>query len=135
MAKQTNSVADWRELAERDIAVAEHLAATMHPTPTSIIAFLCQQAVEKYLKGALVVFGEEPPYIHDLEELCVRAEKHRPSFGMIFSLCSVITHFAVQSRYDKGLDLSEADMQIVLRHAQAIREFLQKEVPELFLTI
>jgi HEPN domain-containing protein len=135
MAKQTNSVADWRDLADRDMAVAEHLAVNMHPVPTAIIAFLCQQATEKYLKGALVVFGEEPPYIHDLEELCARAKKHRPSFGTIFTLCSVITHFAVLPRYDKGLDLSEADMRIVLHHARSIRDFLQKEVPELFLTI
>jgi HEPN domain-containing protein len=135
MAKYKNSVAGWRELADRDMAVAEYLAATMHPVPTEIIAFHCQQAVEKYLKGVLVFLGKEPPYIHDLEELCALAEKDRPSFGTIFALCSVITHFAVQPRYDKGLDITEADMRIVLHHAQAIRDFLQKEVPELFLTI
>ncbi|MDR3276425.1 MAG: HEPN domain-containing protein [Treponema sp.] len=135
MAKQTNSVADWRELADRDMAVAEYLAATMHPVPTAIIAFHCQQWVEKYLKGVLVFLGEEPPYIHDLNKLLILAEKHRPSFGAITQLCTVITHFAVQPRYDRGLDITEADMQIVLRHARAIRDFLQKEVPELFLTI
>jgi hypothetical protein len=117
------------------MAVAEHLAATMRPTPTSIIAFLCQQAVEKYLKGVLVVLGEEPPYIHDLNRLLILTEKHRPSFGTITQLCTVITHFAVQPRYDKGLDLSEADMQIILHHTRAIHDFLQKEAPELFLTI
>jgi HEPN domain-containing protein len=135
MAKQTNSIAGWRMLADRDMAVAAHLAANMRPTPAEIIAFLCQQAVEKYLKGVLVFLGEEPPYTHDLEELCALAEKHRPSFGTIFSLCTVITHFAVQPRYDEGLSLSEADMQIVRHHASTIRDFLQKEVPELFLTI
>jgi HEPN domain-containing protein len=134
MAKQTNSIAGWRKLAERDMAVAEHLAANMYPVPTEIIAFLCQQTVEKYLKGTLVFLNEEPPYTHDLEELCVLAENHHPSFGTIFSLCTVITHFAVQPRYDEGLSLSEADMQIVLHHARTIRDFLQNEVPELFLT-
>jgi HEPN domain-containing protein len=114
MAKQTNSVTDWRELFDRDMAVAEHLTVSMHPVPTAIIIFLCQQGVEKYLKGALVFLGEEPPYIHDLEELCARVEKHRPSFGTIFTLCSVITHFAIQPRYDKGMDNTEADMQITM---------------------
>ncbi|MDR3172240.1 MAG: HEPN domain-containing protein [Treponema sp.] len=135
MAKQTNSIAGWRMLADRDMAVADHLATTMYPTPTEIIAFHCHQAAEKYLKGALVALGEEPPYIHDLDRLRLQAEKHRPSFNAIASFCTVITHFAVQPRYDEGLSISESDMRTVLHHAKAIRDFLQNEIPELFLTI
>jgi HEPN domain-containing protein len=86
MAKQTNTPKDWRILAERDISVSDHLAETMRPVPTEIISFHCQQAVEKYLKGVLVILGEEPPYIHDLDRLCKLAEKHRPSFVSI-SFC------------------------------------------------
>jgi len=33
---------------------------------------------------------------------------------------------------DRGVDLSEADMRLVLEHTKTIREFLQKEIPELF---
>jgi len=47
------------------MAVADHLAATMRPVPTEAIVFHCQQAVEKYLKGVLVILGEEPPYIQE----------------------------------------------------------------------
>jgi HEPN domain-containing protein len=86
MAKQTNAPEDWRILAERDMDVAGYLADNMVPAPTEIIAFHCQQATEKYLKGALTVFGEEPPYIHDLDILCRLVQKHRPSFASIFSL-------------------------------------------------
>jgi HEPN domain-containing protein len=131
-AKQTNTPEDWRILAERDITVADHLAATMVPVPSEIITFHCQQAVEKYLKGTLVIFGEEPPYIHDLDDLCSMAEKHRPSFLSIASLCTIITQFSIQPRYDRGVDLSEADMRIVLTHTKTIINFLQKEMPELF---
>ena len=74
MAKQNNTSNDWRLLAERDMSVAEHLSVNMRPVPTEIIAFLCQQSAEKYLKGALVILGEEPPYTHDLPELCKLAE-------------------------------------------------------------
>jgi HEPN domain-containing protein len=130
--KQTNTPKDWRLLAERDMAVADHLAATMRPVPVEAIAFHCQQAAEKYLKGALVILGEEPPYTHDLDELCSMAEKHRPSFVSISSLCTIITHFSVQPRYDMGLSLSEDDMRLVLTHTKTIRDFLQKEIPELF---
>jgi len=132
MAKQTNAPEDWRILAERDITVADHLANTMVPIPTEIIVFHCQQAAEKYLKGALVILGEEPPYIHDLAELCKIVEKHRPAFNSISSLCVAINYFSVQPRYDRGVELSEEDMRLVLAHTKAIRDFLQKEIPELF---
>jgi len=111
------------------MAVADHLANTMVPIPTEIIAFHCQQSVEKYLKGALTVFEEEPPYIHDLDDLCSFAEKHRPSFVSIASLCTIITQFSSQPRYDRGLDLSEADMRLVLAHTKTIRDFLKKGNP------
>jgi HEPN domain-containing protein len=97
-AQQTNTPEGWGMLAERDITVADFLAANMRPVPTEIIAFHCQQAAEKYLKGALVIFGEEPPYIHDLDILCALALKHQPSFVSISSLCAIINYFSVQPR-------------------------------------
>ena len=132
MAKQTNTPREWRLFAERDISVADHLAATMTPLPTEVIAFHCQQAVEKYLKGALVILGEEPPFIHDLDKLCNMAVKYRPIFTEISSLCTVINYFSVQPRYDLGMILSEADMSLVLAHTKTTKTFLQKEIPELF---
>ena len=102
MAKQTNTPNDWQFLADRDMSVADHLANNMVPVPTEIVAFLCQQAVEKYLKGALTVLGEEPPYIHDLDRLCKLAEKYRPSLVSIASLCAIINYFSSQPRYDQG---------------------------------
>ena len=132
MARQTNTVDDWRFLADRDLSVAVHLADNMKPVPAETIAFLCQQTVEKYLMGVHVILGEEPPYTHDLDELCGIAEKHLPSFINISPFCTIITQFSVQPRYDRGLSLSEDDMRIVLAHTHAIKDFLQKEVPELF---
>ena len=132
MAKQENTPKEWCLLAERDINVADHLAANMRPIPTEIIAFHCQQAVEKYLKGTLVILGIDPPFIHDLDDLCSMAEKCRPSFVNISTLCTVITQFAVQPRYDMGLSLSDDDMNLVLAYTHTIKEFLEKEVPELF---
>jgi hypothetical protein len=132
MDKQTNTPNDWRLLAERDMSVADHLAENMRPVPTEIIAFHCQQAVEKYLKGSLVILGEEPPYIHDLDRLCKFAENHRPSFVSISSPCAIINYFSVQPRYDLGISLSEDDLRLVLAHTKTIRDFLQKEIPELF---
>jgi len=132
MVNKKNTSTEWRLLAERDLSVAEHLAATMTPIPTSIIAFFCQQAAEKYMKGALAIYGVEPPYSHDLVLLYNLAEKQHPSFVSIFSSCSIITQFSIQPRYDFGLTLSDDDMRLVLAHTKIVRDFLQKEVPELF---
>jgi len=104
----------------------------MHPVPTAAIAFHCQQAAEKYLKGALSFFGEDPPYTHDLVLLYNRSEKYHPSYVSIFSSCAIITQFSVQPRYDLGLTLSDEDMHLVLTHARIIRDFLKNEIPELF---
>ncbi|MCL2557720.1 MAG: HEPN domain-containing protein [Treponema sp.] len=131
MAEQTNSPLEWRLLAERDLSVAEHLAATMRPLPTEVVAFFCQQTAEKYLKGALVILGVEPPRAF-LDELCALPEKKRPAFASVSTQCSVISHFSVQPRYDLGLSLSEDDMKTVIAHAKSIRDFLKAETPELF---
>ena len=132
MAKQKNTPKEWRLLAERGMPVADHLAASMKPTPTEIIAFHCQQATEKYLKGALKNLGDDPPYIHDLDKLCKLAERHRSVFVNISSPCTVINYFSGQPRYDLGMSLSEEDMYLVLQHTKTIKDFLQKEMPELF---
>ena len=135
MGKQTNTSKDWVLLAEDDLAIAEHISATMNPIPTSGVAFHCQQAAEKYLRGTLITLGIEPPYSHDLVLLYNLLEKHRSSFVSIFSSCAIITQFSVQPRYDRGLSLSYEDIQLVLSHTQIIKDFLQKEVPELFMEI
>jgi len=133
MVKQTNSSKEWRFLAERDLMVANHLAVNIYPPQNELSAYFCQQSVEKYLKGALIVLGEkEIPYTHDLSILCLLAEKHQSSFSSISSLCASIKHLSVSPRYDAGLSLSDTDMRLVLQYAQKIKTFLEKEVPSLF---
>ena len=39
MAKQSNTPKQWRLLAERDLSIAEHLAATYSPLPSTFIIF------------------------------------------------------------------------------------------------
>ena len=80
----------------------------------------------------LTILGEEPPYTHDLDKLCRLAQKHHSSFVSISSLCTIITHFSIQPRYDLGISLSEADMRLVLTHTKTIRDFLHNEIPALF---
>jgi HEPN domain-containing protein len=127
-----NTPKDWRYLADLDLNTAEHLVKTMRPAPLEIICFHCQQSAEKYLKGFLSMKGEDPPYIHDLDELCKRCEKYEPLFSNIATECTILTQFGVQPRYDTLIQITETDMLQSLKYTQAIKSFLQNIVPEFF---
>jgi HEPN domain-containing protein len=127
-----NTPREWRILGDRDIDTAIFLAGKMVPKPLEIICFHCQQGVEKYLKGFLVLKGDDPPYIHDLKKLCKLCENFNASFSTIGSMCTNLTLFGVQPRYDINMNITEADVNLVLQNAQSIKTFMQKEVPQIF---
>ncbi|MEX2219616.1 MAG: HEPN domain-containing protein [Phycisphaerales bacterium] len=64
-------VAEWISKAQGDLDVARREAAYENHNP-DVIAFLCQQSVEKLMKAALVSRGVQPPRVHDLPELLRR---------------------------------------------------------------
>lgn len=58
----------WFDRSEEDLKAAK---AMLEAHRYTWCAFICQQAVEKYLKAWYVKkFNEIPPYIHKLEKLC-----------------------------------------------------------------
>ncbi len=58
----------WFDKSEEDLKAAK---AMLEARRYTWCAFICQQAVEKYLKAWYVKkFNEIPPYIHKLEKLC-----------------------------------------------------------------
>lgn len=117
-------------MAEMDLASAEHLL-NMHPTPTEVVCYHCQQSAEKYLKSYLVLHGENPPRTHDLDELCKLCSETHDGFGKIADQCSDLTAYGVQTRYPMGLTLDERDMSQALNSARQIRDFILALAPEL----
>ena len=65
----------WLELAEGDHKTALFLLRESDPLNGPYIAFHAQQSAEKYLKGWLVLNGDEPPYTHDLNILLLRCKQ------------------------------------------------------------
>ena len=128
------AVQQWIELADKDLALAEHVAKTMYPVPYEIVCFHCQQFVEKYLKGLLVAKGQEPPHIHDLVKLTILYEAEDPVFGQIKQKCSILTQYGVQPRYPGSMQIKEEDMLRALHYAREIKMFSQEKIPELFQT-
>ena len=125
-------VCQWIDLADKDLALALHVAKTMHPVPYEIVCFHCQQFVEKYLKGFLVSKGQEPPYIHDLVKLISLCEVENAEYGQIKQMCLMLTQYGVQPRYPGGMQISEEDMTTALHYAEMIKVFIREKTPELF---
>ena len=122
----------WIKIADMDLALAEHTAKTMWPTPYELICFHCQQFVEKYLKAFLVSRGQEPPYIHDLVKLTALCEAENPIFGEIKQKCVILSGYGVQPRYPGNMPINEEDMKRTLHFAIEIKNFMFGKIPELF---
>jgi len=114
----------WKEIADSDLNLAVFSAQNMKPIPYAIICYHCQQAVEKYLKWFLVLHDIEPPRIHDLEELEKLCEAIQPEFSAIYEKCTVLSGYAVQTRYPNEIRVEKQDMDKALEYAKEIREFI-----------
>lgn len=65
---EANRAHQWLNRGNQDPADAKYLLADPSDAAENV-AFLCQQAIEKYLKALLVHVGEPPPKTHDLVRL------------------------------------------------------------------
>ena len=91
---------DWLEKGRHDFEMAQLLYKEQGYT--DIIAFLIQQAVEKYLKGFLIYHGWKLRKIHDLETLLNEAINVEHSFEDFSITCRKITEYYIESRYPLG---------------------------------
>ena len=114
----------WLEIADNDLAYAEFASKNMWPVPYGIICFHCQQAAEKYLKRFLVMNDIAPPKIHDLQELLKLCAAIKPQFSTIYEECSILSGYAVQTRYPNEISVEKHDMDKALICTKSIREFI-----------
>ncbi|MFH1777377.1 MAG: HEPN domain-containing protein [Candidatus Omnitrophota bacterium] len=88
----------WFKKAESDIKTIENNIKSKEP-PTDTICFHAQQAIEKYVKGALVYFGEHVTKTHDLISLLTQISKHIPELASFENELDEISHYGVEVRY------------------------------------
>jgi HEPN domain-containing protein len=91
------SVQEWFTKGAHDIESAQSLFEKHGYT--DIIAFLIQQAIEKYLKGYLIYHGWKLKKIHDLQELINEATKIDKAFGSFLDPCIKISKYYIDTRY------------------------------------
>ena len=112
-------VEDWVLLADKDLCAAEILLNMDNPL-TNIVAFHCQQAIEKYLKALII--EKDIPMIktHDLIKLNGLIKEIEDT-GIDEQKLMVINEVYIESRYPGDLGLMPDGMP---SDAQA-KEFVQ----------
>ena len=120
---------EWLSKAQDDLqAVA--LLLTFDVYPRNIVAFHCQQAVEKSLKAFLT--SQDIPFLyrHDLGyllDLCLEIDA---TFIELEAHIVGLTPYAVEMRYPADLPLNptKAQIQQFYRQAQAVIAFVQTKI-------
>ena len=115
---------EWFTLAGFDLKSAVFLL-DMKPKPLEIIAYHCQQAAEKYLKGFIAFYGGEVRKTHDLVVLNRECQKYESSLEEIMNECVNLTDYGVHVRYPFYIDIEEQDVKMAIEDAQKVKLFIQ----------
>jgi len=89
--------AEWFERGRGDIETAR-LVFEHHGRPEAV-AYHIHQAVEKHLKGWLVLHGDKPPRIHELDALLNLASRHASGLAAFLELCERASRYYIEARY------------------------------------
>ncbi len=120
-------VQEWVALARQDLESAHYLK-DMHPMPFEVIGFLCQQAIEKYMKAYLVGHGSEPDKTHDLIFLLKQCQQFDTTFLGLFEAANNLNKYAVKTRYPYPYQLGEDHVQQSLKLAAEASDFLSSKL-------
>ena len=113
-------VQSWLLKAARDLETAKIVASHL-PDYDDVIAFHCQQAIEKALKGYLIFLDIEFKPVHDLGYLLNLTATKDGAFDIYFEEVDRISRYAVQIRYpDTIIKLTKFQIQEAIAMADLI---------------
>jgi HEPN domain-containing protein len=111
--------AEWVRKAEADYRLAEKLARGTEPFHDQL-CFLCEQAVEKFLKGLLEELGLPVPRTHILRDLLTPLLPNHPVLRTYQRGLKFLTRFAVGTRYP-GDNATKRQAKSAMRYARRVR--------------
>jgi HEPN domain-containing protein len=119
----------WLEKARGDLAAARRCSEALD-VPGWVIGFHCQQAVEKALKGLLILLGCEAPRTHDvarLADLILGAGGRCP---VADESLEAVAPFAVDDRYPllSAPEVARSEVMDLVSVAAAATTFLEAEI-------
>ena len=125
--KKIKPVDEWAEKAEGDYETVLDLRKRRRKRQQYIIAFHCQQCLEKYLKALLTCHKIDFPRQHDLEELLVLLLQKDPLISFIRDDLKSLTPFAVSFRYP-GEDITKDEVKTAVDIMKRIRIVLRERL-------
>ena len=117
------TVREWLTKTENDhLSAVRELAVRDHPNP-DLVMFLCQQSIEKLMKGALIARGVTPPHTHRLTDLSRRLAALECNWSWNAEELEWLTAGAVDYR-DPGGSAAPADAVQAVDLAERLRAVL-----------
>lgn len=91
----------WVEKADADLDAAENLAPAVASSARlrGVVAFHCQQTVEKYLKALLTFYQIEFPKTHEIRRLLALVSRENPEVAENLGYANWLGPFGVDIRY------------------------------------
>jgi HEPN domain-containing protein len=124
MSEKIDIVKQWIEKADHDLGTAQ-VTYLYLPKYHDTIAFHCQQAAEKYLKGFLLFLDISFSRQHSLNYLLGLLSQKIEIPDELFDNASELEDFAVDIRYpDTSVELSDDEIQQAFKIAKLIRAFV-----------
>jgi HEPN domain-containing protein len=125
-------VEDWLFLADNDLHAAEIIIKDEYPL-TNIVAFHCQQVIEKYLKAYLIEKNVPIIKTHDLIKLNGMIKEIK-DLGIDEKKLIVINEVYIESRYPGELGLlpdgmpTDEQAKEFIDYAQEIKTIITNEI-------
>ena len=119
---------EWIYLADHDLGSAKIIFQYL-PLYYEMIAFHCQQSVEKYIKGLLIYFEKDFKRTHDLVFLLdLLAEKIEVS-PELYEKALSMEGFGVEIRYPKhNINMTTEELMYSIKIAEDYRTMVKKNV-------
>ena len=118
---------DWLAKAHIDLDSARILYA--HGGDYATVAFHCQQAIEKGLKGFILKAAKQLKDGHSLIYLCRKASAYNDDFEPYFKDCAYVNQFYIESRYPADVPeaLTKQDAEQCLSIAERVLALCEQE--------
>jgi HEPN domain-containing protein len=118
---------EWFKKADEDESSAKIILA--EDGPPSTVCFLSQQMAEKYLKGALGLYKQPQPKIHDLLALATLLAKKTPKIFEMKDELKLLNRYYIETRYPGDYpEFSLREAKKALTAAVVIKELILSQV-------
>jgi HEPN domain-containing protein len=106
--KKKDKLSGWYKVADKDILAAKVLLQH-EPMFYEILCFHCQQVAEKYLKGLIAFYDEEPPKVHDIRQL-IAIVLLKDETVMKIADAVALNDYAVRFRYPDHMEIDDIEI-------------------------